>query len=352
MTSLPSPELFSGSASLLSYQSRWQPGQAARQDLLRRFGNQSSSYFNLQDGVERFGARGVGFIAYRPVRCLGTTYNFVFANPVCEPGMRRWLLNSFLETVPGRHLFLGIDEKVAMELQSLGMRLNEFGTEFSVPLEDFSVAGKSKKQLRHAYNLDKREPIEVREQTWDQVDADEVREISEGWRQHKTVSSRELRLLTRPPVFGDEWGVRKFYAYKNGKMLGYVFFDPFFEDGKVVGYTANILRQNMDEAPTGLLDHIILNAIDRFREEGIRELSLGISPLHDVQAMPGDRKMIRWICQFLYEHGNSFYAFKALSYHKTRYRGNARKWYIATDSSSSLNIALSALKGTQLLPAW
>jgi lysylphosphatidylglycerol synthetase-like protein (DUF2156 family) len=68
--------------------------------------------------------------------------------------------------------------------------------------------------------------------------------------------------------------------------------------------------------------------------------------------MPGDRKMIRWICQFLYERGNSFYAFKALSYHKTRYRGNANQWYVATDSSSSLNIALSALKGTQLLPAW
>ena len=44
------------------------------------------------------------------------------------------------------------------------------------------------------------------------------------------------------PTFENEWAVRKFYCYKGDELLGFVFFDPFFENGKTIGYTANILR--------------------------------------------------------------------------------------------------------------
>ncbi|MCH8498232.1 MAG: DUF2156 domain-containing protein [Marinobacter sp.] len=350
MTSLPSPDLFVGSASLLGEKSGAQPDLAACQALVSRFGHQSSAYFNLQSGVRRFGARGLGFLSYRPVKCLGRVFNFVFANPVCEPRMRRWLLRAFLNSVPGRHLFVGVDAEVAADLASLGFHLNEFGTEYSLPLAEFSLAGKAKKQLRHAANLHHRAPVSVLEQPWQDVDGAAVKALSEAWRQHKAVGSRELRLLTRPPVYGDEWGVRKFYAYDgDGRLLGFVFFDPFFEQGQVTGYTANILRQDLERAPTGLLDYIILTAMQVFQQEGVSRLSLGIAPLHGVEAMAGERRLVRHIAQLLYQHGNQFYAFKALSYHKTRFRGEETKWYLATDRSSCFSIAVSALLGTQVL---
>src|SRR5690554_7268646 len=46
---------------------------------------------------------------------------------------------------------------------------------------------------------------------------------------------------------GDEWGVRKFYAYIDGQLAGYVFFDPWFHDGRIGGYCANILRARSEE---------------------------------------------------------------------------------------------------------
>jgi len=316
------------------------------QRLLTRYGSQSSAYFNLQSGVKRFGSGDDGFIAYYTINCLAGCFNFVFANPVCDPSRRRWLIKEFIRQVPGRHMFVGIDRPVADDLRHLGLKVNEFGTEFKVPVKDFSVAGKDKKQLRHASNLGKREGVVVREQSWSEVSAARVNEISLSWRSNKAVGSHELRLLTRPPVLGDEWGVRKFFAYRGDRMLGYVFFDPYYRDGKVLGYTANILRQDTDESPTGLLDYVILTAMSKFREEGVDELSLGIAPLYSIQPIHGDRPLLRRIAQGLFEHGNRFYAFKALSYHKSRYRGIETKWYMATDSSSAFSVAWSILKGT------
>lgn len=319
------------------------------QALVARFGDQSSAYFTLQQNTPRFGAREIGFIAYRTVRFLGFRFNIVFANPICDPRARPWLLERFLKQVPGRHLFVGIDQAVSRDLEALGFRINEFGTEFSVGLENFSVAGKHKKQLRHASNLDRRSPVTVREASWADVDPYQVATISRQWRENKAVGNRELSLLTRPPVLGEEWGVRKFYGYVDGELAGFVFFDPYFKNGDIAGYTANILRQDLTRSPTGFLDYIILQAMDRFREEGVPEVSLGIAPLYNVDSLPGDRPMLRRISQMLYNHGNSLYAFQALGYHKSRYRAQETKWYMATDSSSVLGIAWSILQGTGVL---
>src|SRR5690606_39737216 len=112
-------------------------------------------------------------------------------------------------------------------------------------------------------------------QPWEPIDAAEVRGLSDAWRSQKAVSGRELRLLTRPPVFSEEWGVRKFYCYQDQRLIGYVFFDPFFREGQLIGYTANILRTWPGIRPSGVLDHILLEAIKQFQSEGVSNLSLG-----------------------------------------------------------------------------
>lgn len=323
--------------------------EGSSQELMKRYGYQSSAYFTLQSGVERFGIEGVGFVAYAPVKTLLGRVNVVFANPVCHDRGRRWLLQEFINTVSGRVLFVGVDGGAAEDLRELGYTINEMGTEFSFRIPGFSVSGKDKKQLRHAANLGKRQNLIVIEQTAEEADLASAHRISDGWRLSKAVKQRELRLLTRPPEFDDEWGVRKFYCYQDGHLLGYVFFDPFFKNDKVIGYTANVLRQDTENSPSGLLDYIILEAMKTFEKEGIEQVSLGISPVYNVQAHAGDSKIIRGICRFLYEKGNHFYAFKALSYHKSRYRAKEAKWYLASKDTPVLTLLWTVLRGTGIL---
>ncbi|MDX1802000.1 MAG: DUF2156 domain-containing protein [Marinobacter sp.] len=318
-------------------------------ELMAQFGRQSSAYFALQSDVRRFGVDGVGFVAYAPVKTLLGRVNMVFVNPVCADQALSWLLKAFFQRVPGRVVFTGIDDRVARELEILGYTVNEMGAEFSVAVSGFSVAGKRKKQLRHAANLGSRHDLRVVEQTAAEVNQVDARRISEHWRQHKAVKQHELRLLTRPPVFSDEWGVRKFYCYQGERLLGYVFFDPYFKHGRVVGYTANVLRQDMDHSPSGLLDYIVIEAMAQFRREGVERMSLGISPLYNVRPRAGDQPLIRRICQVLYARGNRFYAFKALSYHKSRYRGDEATWYMAVKDTSVLTVAWTILRGTGIV---
>ncbi|MCP5161511.1 MAG: DUF2156 domain-containing protein [Hahellaceae bacterium] len=322
---------------------------AEKQKLVAQFGTQSSAYFNLQSGVEHFGIADIGFIAYHPQKTPMGLVNMVFANPVCAPENLATLIASYLNSVKGKTMFMGVDEVVRKVLADLGYSSNEMGTEFSFDITSFDVKGKTKKHLRHSSNLGERCGLTVKEQRWEDVDHDAVRAISEQWRSNKVVKQRELRLLTRPPEFDNAWGVRKFYCYQGDTLLGYVFFDPYFENGKVVGYCANILRRVSDAGPSDLLDFVILEALKVFKAEGIKRLSLGISPLYNVESCEGENATLRRLEQFMYKHCNMIYAFQSLAYHKTRYRADETKWYVCAKDMSSIKVALAVLLGTNLV---
>ena len=186
--------------------------------------------------------------------------------------------------------------------------------------------------------------FDVKEQKWSEVDAEQVKHISTLWRHTKAVKDKELRLITRPPEFKDAWEVRKFFCYYEGELVGFVFFDPFFKDEKLIGYTANILRGRKDIHPNGFLDFTLLEALKVFKSEGVTDLSLGISPLHEITAHPKEVKWVRMLQKLMYRYGSSFYAFQELAYHKTRYRADSTMWYqCIPPNSSTLKAAASVL---------
>ena len=317
---------------------------AERYALVQQFGYQSSSYFSLQSGVDHIGIAGLGFIAYYPQRCLGSTYNIAFTNPVCAiediP-----LLVSCLERVTGhKTVFMAVDKACADQLIALDYSCNDMGLEYQIPLSRYVVEGKKMKYLRWAANLGKRGFI-VKEQAWDEVDVEQAKHISLLWRHTKAVKDKELRLITRPPEFTEEQGVRKFFCYFEGELVGYVFFDPFFKNGKLIGYTANILRGRKDILPNGFLDFTVLEAMKVFQQEGVATLSLGISPLFNIEQHSHEITWVRLLQNLMFRFGSSLYAFKALAYHKTRYRAEATMWYqCAPPNASRIKVTTAVLK--------
>jgi len=321
---------------------------AERRAYLLRHGSKPNAYFHLQPDIEHFDVPGVGFVSFhRQAGVLGAV-PIVFLKPICPPDELEGLLRQFIAAHRGRCLFIGADPHMASLLRTMGHAPTRMGTDFNIPLDGFKVAGRRMKYLRTvARNGEK--GITVHEQRWSEVDQDAVKRVSEAWRQTKRTNSRELRLLTRPPIFGDAWGVRKFYAYQDGRLVGYVFFDPFFRDGKVVGYTANILRAEPGLKPRGVLDYIVLQAIEVFRAEGMETLSLGLAPLHDVQEEPGDRPVLRRLLQGMYAYGNRLYAFRDLAFHKSRYRGEEEFAYACNIGVGDVSAAVRTLLATNVL---
>lgn len=314
-----------------------------------QYGRQSSAYFLFQPGVERFAHPYLGDVYYMQQKTPLGAVNIVYIDPLCEREHMDQLIDAFLQQHTLPTVFVGVTSDVANPLRERGYHVNHFGLESRIELASFTVQGKKKKQLRHASHFGERTGAVVKELSWDEVDQQQVQAVSRHWLHTKDVRDRELHYLTRPPVFGDEWLVRKFYCIKDEKILGYVFFDPYYEEGELVGYCANILRAEPDKESNGALDFIILEAMKTFRREGLRELSLGMAPLYGVEEVEGDRKLVRNLAKGIYNYGNDLYAFKGLAYHKSRYRPIETPWYICTKDISLFRLVWAMAFGMGVL---
>ena len=228
--------------------------------VVQKYGSQSSAHFLFQEDVNYFGQPSEAVIGFVRYQGLFGHINIVFANPVCSPGRLGALINRYLEQQQVPTLFLGVDKTVAALLVQQGYSTNQIGIESYIDLNTFDTVGKHKKQLRHASNFGARHQSSAVELSWKDVDAEQVMGLSREWRARKGVSQRELKLLTRPPVFEDEPLVRKFYCFQGEKLLGFVFFEPYFNNGKVIGYCANIIRSLPDSEYSGVSDYIILGS--------------------------------------------------------------------------------------------
>ena len=318
-------------------------------DCLLAFGSQSNAYFHLQPGLCAFHLPGAGFVTYHPQAALGRTVPMVFLNPLCADGDLPRLLAAFLREHGPAAIFLGMAEPAAAALAGLGFSVNLFGVETTLGVADHAVTGRAMRHLRSIRHLGSR-GVEVRELATAQVPMDEVRRISDQWLDRKRVRGRELRFLTRPPDFGDAWGVRKFYCFLAGRLVGFVFFDPYFRAGRCLGYCANILRGEADLRPSGILDFAILEAMDRFREEGVQELALGISPLHGLAPYPGEDALLRISGSLLYRWGGFLYPFRDLAFHKSRFRGESRNLFFCKRGVGRLASVLLSLRAIRVLP--
>ena len=312
------------------------------------FSHQSSAYFLFQQGVECYEGRKGGRVHYAPQKTPLGTVNLVFIDPLCQGADLPELLSEFDASQCVPNLYVCVSSRVAKPLRQRGYAINQIGAESKITLANFHVHGKKKKQLRHASHFGERNNCTVKELPWSEVDEAQVKDVSLAWLRSKGVNNRELRYATRPPVYGDEWQVRKFYCFHEGKVIAYVFFDPYFEDGKILGYCANILRARPEKACNGALDYTILEALKVFQDEGVPELSLGVAPFSNIQSDPDERPAIRVFSQFFYDYGSYFYACKGLAYHKSRYRPIETPWYLCSKDIGLVRLYWALLFGLKV----
>jgi lysylphosphatidylglycerol synthetase-like protein (DUF2156 family) len=315
---------------------------------LLQYGSQTNACFHFQPGLRYFHLPGVGFLSYHLQRGLRRETPLVFVKPLCADADLPRLLRAFLAEHGPAAIFLGMDAAAAAALGDLGFSVNEFGVEFLIPVQEYRVSGRRMKHLRTVAHLGS-QGLTVKELPPGAVPLEEILRVSGDWLQGRIVKNRELRYLTRPPDYEDGLGVRRFYCFKEGRLVGYVFFDPFFLGGRCLGYCANILRRARDARPSGLLDYTILQALEQFKAEGLPWLALGLAPLHDLQPHPGDEALLRIFGKLLYRWGGSLYNFRELAFHKSRYRGEARKLYFCKRGLGLLATVGLSLRATNLL---
>ncbi len=303
---------------------------------LRRHGGEALAYATLQEGMDYF-VSPMGFIAFT------TVVHPVFArrgvkvglsDPLCAPEDLPELLRRFGEFAP-RAAFAVVSERCAAALRSLGQKVNCVGYEPEIPVQTYNTLGNWKELdlIKRARNEAKREGIVIREDPIGQVNRHELEEVSTTWIGGKKVNDREIWIYARRPVFEEEPDVRKFVAYdKDGRVAGFVFYDPMYRDGKIYGYSANISR--CDEKRFGRLATAInMVAVEKFKTEGIEVLNFCLAPFAKLDGGKyNDDAGAKAFFKLSERYGNSIYNFKGLSFHKSKYRGSEKSLYFSSNN--------------------
>ncbi|MCI0535461.1 MAG: DUF2156 domain-containing protein [Verrucomicrobiales bacterium] len=302
---------------------------------LKQYGRESLAYATLQDGMEYF-VHDKGYVAYTSVRhpvFAPRARWMVLSDPICAREDLPAVIDQFLKFRP-RTAFVVISEQCADVLRERGFKVNCLGYESELPVQTYQTNGnwKDLDLVKRARNEAKREGIVIREESTERIQQANLSAVSNRWIANKKVNDREIWIYARRPVFEEEDDVRKFVAYdKEGKAVGFVFYDPMYRDGRVFGYSANISR--CDESRYGRLGTAVhMEAMEKWKQEGREVLNLMLAPFVKLDnGRFNDDRVVKLFLETSARYGNDIYNFLGLSFHKAKYRGSERPMYFASN---------------------
>jgi phosphatidylglycerol lysyltransferase len=142
---------------------------------------------------------------------------------------------------------------------------------------------------------------------------------------------------------------RHFYAYQDGKAVGFIYFDPIYRNNEIISYVPNISRANADFRQ-GIFYTLMAHAMEVFKSEGVPFLDLGLIPLSlDPATEHQESRLLKRLMHGVYEKGNFLYNFKGLEFTKSRFRGENFKTYCCHRRALPVVEFLAMFKLTRLL---
>ena len=284
--------------------------------LLNLYSQNSCSYLALEDDKQLYFGHAVdGVVPY------GVVDDTIIVNgdPVCRDEDFPALLQEFkayCERSAHKIFFLSVTPHYLEEYKKQGFGFAKCGEEARFALTDYEISGKKGAKMRMNINhatkagvtvseyrpLEKRDP-EI-EQAFDRV--------TDEWLGQKKSSLLSFTMGTAG--LENPMDKRYFYARdKDNQIVAFIVFVPFL--GKD-GYMADVTRHG-NGAPGGVMETIIYEAFQVFKNEGIHYGSLGVAPLaglDDEKAEPVEK-----LLRFVYDHLNECYGFKDLYRAKEKY---------------------------------
>ena len=292
-----------------------------RMTYMKKYGSHCMSFSTLQPGMRFFDVPGKGFVAY--MQKWGS--QMVLSDPICRENDREAVLCAFLEKYPNSG-FIQVTEPVARLIhERFGFYATQFGIETVIDLEKWRISGKKKQILRTSINQAKKRGIVIRE------NPDETRhhQLSKEWMATRKIKNREIGFLIRPMVMDHEDDTRKFFAYQDDELIGFVFFDPIYKDGEIISYVPNISRFS-HTFKQGIFYCLLVHAIETFKAEGLKEVNLGLSILVlDDEDAVHEAGLLKSIERLIFKYGNFIYHFKGIAFTKSRFQGKTNKFYSA-----------------------
>ena len=284
------------------------PELAAVAGILARRAENPSAFLALNDETCHFTVDGIdGVIAYR---FAGRRTVVQFGGAFADQADQAPLLAAFLDFARAQRRKVAAVQLMRQDAElyaTHGFTVNQLGADYARELSGFSLRGKKHMQLRNKVSRARRAGVSVVEADIDQL-GPQLDEIDRIWLRSKGRHVKELKLMVGQRGGPAQPSRRLFAALDEaGMVLAYVSFSPVF--GTQSGWLHDLSRRRPD-APPGVLELIVVTAVETFQAERASHLHFGFTPftsLSPEHEVTGASRAIARILQFLAKHGSAIY---------------------------------------------
>ena len=284
--------------------------------LLNLYSQNPCSYLALEDDKSLYFGHSVDGVL--PYGTIGDTI-IVNGDPICKDEDFPAFLaefKSFCQNTAHNVFFLGLTDYYLSEYKKQGFSLVKSGEEARFKLSEYEITGKKGAKMRMNINHATKAGVTVHEykvlEKRDPALEAEFDRITNEWLEGK--KSGMLQFTMGTVGLENPMDKRYFYAVNaDGKMVAFIVFVPFL--GKN-GYMADVTRHGKD-APGGVMETIIYDAFQIFKEEGVGYGSLVVAPLAGLDS--DSKNPMERLLRFIYDHLNDCYGYRDLYQAKKKY---------------------------------
>jgi phosphatidylglycerol lysyltransferase len=216
----------------------------------------------------------------------------------------------------------------------LGLNLSKLGEEARVPLDEFSLSGAERADLRQAHRRAGRDgaTFELIERGQVAACLPELRAVSDAWLAEKNTAEKRFSL-----GFFDERYIANFDVGIVRCGGAVVAFANLWRGGKTE-LSVDLMRYN-NSAPKGVMDFVLIECMQWGKAQGFKWFNLGMAPLAGLEEhalAPAWHKLGRMVQRY----GEMFYNFEGLRKYKEKYSPVWRPRYLAAPDGLAMAGAL------------
>jgi phosphatidylglycerol lysyltransferase len=196
----------------------------------------------------------------------------------------------------------------------MGLTPLKLGEEARVPLENFSLEGPERRDLRYAHRKMGKEAIVCEIATIDQIESfiPEIKAVSDAWLNGKNTQEKGFSI----GFFDVEYlkNFRHALVRRDGKLIA---FATLWESADKQEMSVDLMRFTPD-APNGVMDYIFAELMLQARAEGFQWFNLGMAPLSGLEEHALAPLWHR-AGTFVFRQGEHFYNFEGLRNYKEKF---------------------------------
>jgi phosphatidylglycerol lysyltransferase len=233
-----------------------------------------------------------------------------------------WRFREMADAHAATPCFYALDPEDLADVVELGFFIQKTGESASVPLEDFSLAGRRREVLRRNWRKAGEAGARFEVLPPGQAPIEALRSISDQWLTTHAGSEKAFSLGGFEPRYVSEFPVA--LVWHEGRIIAFATLWPAASRSS---FSMDLMRY-CEGGPKNIMDFLFVELLTWGRDQGYRSFDFGVAPLAGLEDRPLAPILSR-VGRLLFERGEDFYNFRGVRRYKDKYDPLWRPRYIA-----------------------